>query len=322
MSANNPTMIYDSRLTGIVGAVHNKNFIADDIFPSVEVATLLFRYRKMDLQNFFQLYQTRVARKSRLNEIDFTGQELTDSILDDGLMSIVPNDDIQNQPDGFDILGMTAAGVMELVLLKKEKEAADIVFNNASYLPGNITALGAADQWSNYTSASSDPVEDIMLALESCLIRPNTGILGRRTWAKTRIHPKVVDFINGKGGTKGQVSKEQFAEAFELDRILVGESFQNIANPVAVGESFSSSRLWGPHAAFINVQKPSTTNAETATFGFTAELTGQARVAGSNPMPAGEVGLTGGTQVFAGTRNKRILLHKELGCYFPNCIVT
>ncbi|MBN0301409.1 phage capsid protein, partial [Pseudomonas aeruginosa] len=103
--------------------------------------------------------------------------------------------------------------------------------------------LSGTDQWSD---PASNPLPEITDALDSVILRPNIGVLGRRTATILRRHPKIVKAYNGTLGDEGMVPMAFLQELLELEAIYVGEARLNIARP---GQNPSLIRAWGPHAS-------------------------------------------------------------------------
>jgi len=78
----------------------------------------------------------------------------------------------------------------DLILLRREKRVADLVFSNDSYNSGHKETRSGTDQWSDYTN--SEPREQILEALDVPLQRPNIFVLGNDTWRLLRQHPQIV----------------------------------------------------------------------------------------------------------------------------------
>ncbi|MBN0098777.1 phage capsid protein, partial [Pseudomonas aeruginosa] len=116
-----------------------------------------------------------------------------------------------------------------------------LVFNPNSYAAGNKRTLSGTDQWSD---PASNPLPEITDALDSVILRPNIGVLGRRTATILRRHPKIVKAYNGTLGDEGMVPMAFLQELLELEAIYVGEARLNIARP---GQNPSLIRAWGPH---------------------------------------------------------------------------
>ncbi|MBE0328545.1 major capsid protein, partial [Klebsiella pneumoniae] len=123
--------------------------------------------------------------------------------------------------------------------------------------------LAAADQWDN---ATSKPIKKIVAALDKMIMRPNVAVLGRATATALRQNPSIVKAYNGTQGEDGMVPLEYIRQLLELDEIIVGSAFVNIARP---GQKPVLVRAWANHAAFIYRNLLADTQGG-VTFGFTA----------------------------------------------------
>jgi len=300
----------DPVLTGIAIAYSNRSMIADDVLPRVPVGKEEFKYTKYSLAEGFTVPDTKVGRKSKPNEIEFTGEEVTDSTEDFGLDDPIPMSDITNAPENYNPEQRATEQLTNIVELDRELRVAGKVFNAANYSAANKIVLSGTDQWSDFTN--SDPIGDIMLGLDSCIMRPNIGILGRATMTKLAQHPDVVKATNRNSGDKGIAQREAIAALLELEEVLVGESFVNNARK---GQAASIGRAWGKHAAFIYRDKMAD-NRNGTTFGFTAQF--GTRVAGSKEDS--DIGLRGGMRVRSGESVKEVLTATDLGYFIQDAV--
>ena len=120
------------------------------------------------------------------------------------------------------------------------------------------------------STSTSDPIQDIETAIESCFVRPNTMVIGAQAWIKLRQNPKVLQYILSRASTTAgdvplRVNEALFAEAFGLDDVVIGRARYNSA---AEGATATSSYLWGKSCALIRVEKTPSPRA-TRTFGYT-----------------------------------------------------
>jgi hypothetical protein len=298
-------------LTAIAIAYRNPSLIADQVLPYVPVGKKEFKYWKYEKPERFTLPDNYVGRKSSPNQVEFNATEETDSVVDFGLDDIVPNDDIDNAPPNYNPLGNAVEGIQDLNLLAREKRVADLVFNTASYNSGNRTALSAsADKWSTFDT--SDPIEDVLTALDTCIMRPNVMVLGNSVWTVLRRHPKVIKATNKNSGDSGVAARAAVAELLELEEILVGQGWLNTSKK---GQTASFSRVWGNYCALIYRNRQANTQRGT-TYGFTARF--GTPVAGSLPEPT--VGLRGSIRVRAGESVKELILADDLGYLFSAVI--
>lgn len=306
-------------LTAIAVAYRQGNLIADQVLPYVPVNTQEFRYRKFGVADDFTVPATLVGRKGRPQQVEFGETEVTDSTQDHALDAPVPNADIEayerarsaGQTGGTDPMMRATSQVMQLGMTAREKRVADLVFNANSYAPANRATLSGTAQWSDYTN--SNPQTAITTALDSMIMRPNIAVFGRRTWSVLSQSPRITAAVYRNGASAGSVTRQQFAELFELDEVLVGDGWINTA---AKGQAPTVVRLWGNHAAFIHRNM----NADTEfgiTFGFTARWGN--RIGGFVEDP--DMGMRGGRRARAGESVKEVITANDLGYLFTNAVV-
>ena len=263
-------------LTAIALSYRNEALIADMVLPRIGVAVDSFKYFKFNKDDAFTVPDTKIGRKSEANIVEFGGTEVTDSTNDYGLKDVVPLQDIRNAADTpFDPLGQASMNLSRLVQLDRELRVAGIVFNATNFGAPNKATLSGTAQWSDY--ANSNPLNALLTAFDSMLMRPNKLILGQSVWTVLRQHPRIIEAIKGTGaglGAQGMVSRQQLADLLELQDVMVGSGWVNGAKK---GAAPSYARCWGKFAAAIYTEPLSSTQSAT-TFGFTAEAGGGLRV--------------------------------------------
>lgn len=305
-------------LTAIAVAYRQPNFIADLVLPRVPVGTKAFRWQKYALGEAFTVPETQVGRKGSPQQIDFASTEVNDAVVDHALDSPVPNDDI-SQWEAAHAAGMTGTPnplfratslVTQLVQTRREFRAANLVFNPASYGVNNKLTLAGTSQWSDFTN--SNPQNDIALALDSMVMRPNVAVFGRATWSVLSRHPKLCQAIFHNNTNAGLVSRQQFADLFELDEVIVGDAFFNTA---AKGQPAAVTRLWGKHAAFCHRNMQADTD-----FGITFGMTAQFGGAVAGTIEDSDIGMKGGKRVRSGESVKELITANDLGYFFQNAV--
>lgn len=301
----------DPKLTAIAIAYRNPDIalIADDVLPRTPVSEE-FKYSLYEKGQGFTVPDAQVGRKSTPNEIDFNATEVSATVLDYGFDDLIPNRDIEADNQGIDPLGMAVSFLTNLVNLAREQRVASLVFNNASYVVGNKATLSGTSQWSD--QANSDPVKAIGDALDVPVMRPNIATFGQQTWTALRRHPKIVQAVFGTNQGAGMVSRQQFADLFELQQVLVGQGFINSARK---GQAVSLTRVWGKHASFIYRDRAAGPQ-QGATFGFTGQFGD--RIAGMIDEPT--IGLKGSVRVRSGEMVKELVTATDLGYYFENAV--
>lgn len=302
----------DPALTAIAVNFRNPdvNFIADAVLPRVDVMSPEFKWTSYPVAEAFTVPQTLVSRKGAVEEVEFTGTEVTSSVNDYGLDDVIPQRDIDTAAElraagntAFDPEARAIEALTHLVMLDREIRVANLVFAAATYDTGKKVVLSGASQFSD---ASSDPIGVINTALDATLImRPNIAVIGRAAWTTLRMHPKIVSAVNVSGSTNGVATREAVAALFDLDEILVGEGYANTAKK---GQTAVMSRVWGNSMALMYRNRMAGPQ-DGVTFGMTAQYGG--RISGRIPEP--KVGLKGSTRVRVGEQVREIIVAPAVG---------
>lgn len=294
-------------LTAIAIAFKNGKMIADSVLPRVPVGKRDFKYTIFPKEEVYTLPESRVGRRGKVNQVSFTGTEQTASVEDFGLEDPIPNDDIENAPEGYDPRGHSIEYLMNLIDLGREKRVAELVFGAATYGTNNKMALSGTDMFSDPTS---NPIAVIMDALDSMLMRGNVMTIGRVGFSALAQHPMIIKAVLGNSGDKGIATREQIARLFELDEILVGESYINTAKK---GQEMSVDRVWGASIALTHRDRLANTQ-RGMTFGMTAEYGTRA----GWEKPDDDIGLRGGIKVRTGESLKELITAPDLGYLIQN----
>ncbi len=299
------------QLTAISLAYRNPDIalIGDQVLPLTPTAQE-FKWLKYDLAQGYTVPDLKVGRKSYPTEVEFSATEQIDKVVDYAVDDFIPNEDIDADNQGVDPRGTAVMYQTGLVALAREIRVAGLVFNTNSYVAGNQATLAGASQWSD--TAGSDPVAAISDALDVPIYRPNIAVFGQAAWTKTRRHPKLVQAIKGTAQGAGLVSRQEFADFFELADVYVGAGFVNTAKK---GQTVATSRVWGKHAAFIFRDRSAGPQAG-VTFGFTAQW--GARQSGN--IVDQKRGATGGETVRVLERTKELVVATDLGYWFQNAV--
>lgn len=309
----------NASMTAVAVAYPQGTLIADEVLPRVPVDAQKFSYMSYPQGEGFTVPETLVGRKGKPNEVEFSSTELTAQTEDHGLDAPVPNSDVANW-EGARKLGnktlvdprlRATTGLTQLLLSKREKRAADLVFDAANYATGNKVVLSGTSQWSDY--ANSDPSYAIAAALDGMFMRATVPVFGRKVWSALSRHPKLCKAVFGMGTDAGLISRQQFADLFELPNLpLVGEGWLNVAPK---GQAVNMVRIWGNDAAFL-CRDMNADNQYGITFGFTAEF--GTRVAGLIEDP--DMGIHGGVRARVGESVKEVITAPDLGYLFKAAV--
>lgn len=303
----------DPVLTGIAIQYRNKALIADQVLPRIApvLARQSFKYNVWTKSEQFTVPNTLVGRRGRPSEVEFTASEVNASTLDYALDDPIPYADIANAPEGHDPVSFATQSLTNLIALDRERRVAALVFATGTYAAGNSATLSGTTQWSDYTN--SDPIGAITDALDIPLIRPNTAVFGRQVFSKLSQHPKIVKAVLGNSGDSGIATRQQIAQLFELDQVLVGEGWYNSA---VKGQTASYARVWGKGAAFLYLDSMGAGDGRLPSFGGTFQF--GTRVAGSEPDK--NISARGGERVRVLESVKEVITASDLGYYFAAAV--
>ena len=302
----------DPVLTGIVIAYKNNMLIADQVLPRLtpNLPKMKFTWWRFDFGQFITVPDSKVGRKSAPNEVEFEATDVEDKTDDYGFDDVIPLDDINNAPAGYDPRAFSAQALIDLVLLDREVRVAKKVFNSANYAASNKETLAGTSQWSH---ADSKPIVQITEAADSMIMRPNNMVLGRVEWTALRTNPSVLRSLTVSGAGDGLANKRAVADLLELDDIIVGEGWINSAKK---GQPVSRSRAWGDKALLFHKAPLASSINATPTYGWTAQYGD--RVSGSMDEP--KIGMRGSVRVRSGESVKEVISAPELGYLFEDVV--
>jgi len=307
--ANTAPFVVQPDLTAIAKRYANESFIADEVMPRVPVGKAEFKYTIFTKSEMFTVPDTLVSRTGRVNQVEFSGSETTDSIKDYGLEDPIPQSDLDNAGPNFDPRAIATMGLAQLIALDREIRVAGTVFNASTFGSSNKATLSGTTQWSDFTN--SDPLSAINDILWGSAIygQANTLVLGKAVFAKLRAHPKVVAAAMAMGtqSASGLLSAAQLANALGIPRVLIGTALKNSA---VKGQTASYADVWGKYAALLYIApNPAGINVRMPTFGLTAQF-GE-RVSATRPDPT--IGLRGGEIVRVGESVKEVVIAADMG---------
>lgn len=316
MAINSPNVApfpINPTLTAITLAYKNMGMIADMVLPRVPVGTKEFKWSAYEKAERYSVPETLVGRKGRPVEVEFGATERASFVNDYALDDVIPNDDISQAAAsqmGYNPVAHATEAMTDLILLDREKRVSDLIFDPNSYDTGFKETLSGTTQWSDYDN--SRPKEQLMDALDVPLMRPNILVLGQNVWTTLKQHPDLVRSINRNDGGSGAITREQLASLLEIDEVIVGTGFINLAK---AGQPAQMVRVWGNHASLMHRNRLA--NAQRGiTFGFTAQY--QGRVAGQMNDPLS--GMRGSVRVRVGESVKELIVAKDLGYLFESAV--
>lgn len=268
MSLSPSAVHIDRALTNCAISYRNREYIADQCMPVVTVAQRSDKIFEFPVETMQQLADVSIAgNRGMPGEVKYSlNSSKNYSVSDYALMDFVSNDEIANADAPLQPKVEAVEVVTNFLQLARESRVASVVFGSANY-GSNTAALAGADRWDTSTS---DPVQKIEDAIESCFVRPTHIVLGAQVWTKLRNHPKFLQYILSRASTASgdvplRVSEQLIADAFGLEGCIVGRA-KSVTS--VEGQSVTTGYLWGKSAALIRVEK-SPSARKTQCFGYT-----------------------------------------------------
>lgn len=293
--------------TGIAVAAPTPGMIADQVVTEVRVTSEAFKYNEYPVEQGITVQDTKVGRTSQVKRVEFGGVERDGSVDDHGLESPVPRTD-QTAASDIDPKALATEQTSQLVTIGRELRVRNLVFTAANYLPAQVTTYDADEGWYD---PDSDPLADIEAARDAMIVKPNTLTLGQDGWSALRRHPKMVKAARpASAAGDGRLTKAEVMDLLEIQRIVVGEAFCNLANP---GQAAVVQRLWDAHASLTYVEQI-VKSQKTFTFASAFRLTGKQAWEYFDE----KVGLEGGDVVRVGERLVEKVVAQRAGWFFAN----
>ena len=215
-------------------------FIADQLFPVVQVAKQSDKFFIIEKSAFLRSDETLRAPKAKARRIEFTVN--SDSYFADNHALAEENalEDLANADFAIQLRENSARLVATRLRRAQEIRIANLV-TSASNL-GSGVALAGGNKWNDFVN--SNPLADVRTA--HAFLRHTTGLRGNvammdwDTWQIVRHHPDLLDLYKHTSG--GQLNLDQLAATFTVDKILLG---QGIIENMPEGSTLSSiTNIW------------------------------------------------------------------------------
>jgi hypothetical protein len=231
------------------------NFIADKVFPIVDVDKQSDKYYTYDRENFNRSGQRKqLAPRTRPERI---GMSLSnDNYFADvfGLATDFDEQTLANEDAALETRAMGAQMLIHNMLIDREKDFVTNFFSDGIW-GTNWDGVANADNdtaaevtnWDDYTN--STPIVDVRrlartVQLKSGGFKPNTMVVTKAVRDVLVDHPDILARLNG-GATVSNtalITDAKLAEIFEVERFFVMEAIENTA---AEGATESNSFIGG-----------------------------------------------------------------------------
>jgi len=228
----------DGPMTQISIAYHNADYIAEQVFPVVNVTKKSDTFFVFDKDDWFRNVASLRAPGNRANRMDYKLTTASYNCLNYALAKGVP-DEVRANADAplsgdIEAARFTTNGL----LLALEIRVADLVSTCGNW----ANASNPGTKWNVDTSDPFSDIDNLTDAVSGTIGRaPNVATMSWPVWQALRRHPDFIDRVkHTRAG--GRVVATDFMEWFGFEKVLVGHPIKNTA---LEGETAVISRIWG-----------------------------------------------------------------------------
>lgn len=227
-------------------AYQNKGFIAEQVFPNVQVKHKSDNYYKFDKAPWLR---DEAEVRAPGGDYPTGGYTLSDDVYKTkqyAFATLVPDEVRDNADNPINPDRNAVNFCTQKLLLKKEKIVATLVFTSGNWNSNNVVTLAGTDQWSDYSN--SDPFGDISQAIVattlSSIETPNTIVMGLEVFMALSLHPDLLERCKYTGTNErpAMVTAQMMAALFGVDRVLVGSAVQDTSKE---GGTPTPGFVWG-----------------------------------------------------------------------------
>lgn len=214
--------VVDPVLTTLARGYTNAELVGTNLAPIAIVQKEAGKIPQFGKESF-KLYNTERALRANSNRLSPEGISTIDYVLTEHDIEY-PIDYREAEEAIFDLEVYATETVQNIILLRLEKEIADLVQNVANYPQGNKLVLSGTSQWTN--TANSDPIANIETAKDAIRAKigryPNVMLLGASAFRALKNHPKILDRV--KYSMRAVITEEILQEIFQINKVVVGKA--------------------------------------------------------------------------------------------------
>ena len=241
----------DTPLTNLTIGYRPVGLIADLIYPVVPVTKQNDFYYVWPRREWLRIRNAERSKGAPANRIQFAVSSDNYFAKNFALAMDIPLEDLANADDVLQLRSSGANQVIDNLALNWERRIATTLTDTTNM--GSSTSL--ANRWSDHVNG--DPVGDIYTGFESIRsttgMDPNKMIISAQAWNNMRTHPDIIDFVRGKGDTRGggPVPAGDIASAFGLQQVMIARGVQNTGQEGAASGTFSD--IWSTSVVLLHV---------------------------------------------------------------------
>ncbi len=241
---------YDTPLSNFASAafdITDEAFIADRVFPVVNVSKQSDRYYELMKHDFSRNRDTLRAPKTPANRVTFSVSSNTFFCDNYALAAENAIEDLVNADTAVNLRQNSIRLIQRLLRLDQEVRVASLATTPANV--GSSVLLSGATSW--FSTTSADIIGQVMsghafIRSQTGLL-PNTAIVDYDSFQAARRNSRAWDQYKYTTG-ESFLSIEQLRQMWQVDNILIGRA---IVNNSATG--WSSTNVWGNNCVLAHI---------------------------------------------------------------------
>lgn len=273
--------VADPVLTQLAYGYHNSEHVGEILMPIVEIDKEAGKIPKFGRESF-RVRST--VRQPRAGSNEITPEDIgaIDVVLDEHDLAF-PVDYREEHEAAFALKSYALGVVQDGISLVREKQIADLVYDDIKYATSNKVALTGTDKFSD---PSSDPFavfdKAIMAVKRSIGHKPNSCVIPEDVFEVLKIHPKLIEKI--KYVQKGILDEAALAALLGIPNLAIGSA-------VTADALDNLTDIWSKHVVLAYVPTKEANRRRVIyepSFGYTVRRKGSL-VADTYPAPGGKV---------------------------------
>ncbi len=250
-------------LSEVARGYKNNAFIAEHLFPSIPS-----ELEKIDIFQFnkeaFALHDTERAIRANSNVISPKGFYKHTATLAEHDLSYPIDYREENEAKKVKLQLHATNVVSQGLLLKHEKQCADLAQDPKNYPDGNKITLSGTSCFTNKDSDPQGVVDDAKDAVSKKIAAdPNVMVIGQDAWRVLKKHPQLKGLISDN--LNKLVTIELLKEIFEVENIYIGKS-------IFANEKGEFVRIWQDNIVLAYVPQLSSRTEYDPSFAYTVRL--------------------------------------------------
>ena len=233
-----------------------RGFVADRVFPVVEVASQAGNFGKIPLEQLLQQRDTKRAPGSGYARGTFTFEPATYACLENGAEEPIDDRESRMYAEYFDAEVIHTLRAFSSVLRNAEQRVADAVFNTTTWTGDGVLTTGITNEWDSNHTTNAVPIADVEFAVQK--IYNNSGlwanalIINRKVFRNLRNLDEIIDRISSSGAGSpskaSDITEAMLAQVFDLEHVIVAGSSRNSAKE---GQAATPVQIWSDEYAMV-----------------------------------------------------------------------